>query len=141
MHYKEATQLEERKDFKILWNKFTPEKVRINAWRVLWKHIPTTTELLRRNALPPNAKVNCCFCDSSPESVRHIFFECSLSYNLWMECLNWIGIKTTIPSNPSSNLLFFSTILSGKRERCSYLYLGVYNMDYMENEECIHISQ
>ncbi|KAL8481425.1 hypothetical protein ACS0TY_027799 [Phlomoides rotata] len=68
-------------EFKLLLNKYTPEKVRINAWRVLWERIPTITNLIQRLVVPQNVNINCAFCESTLETVRHIFFECSFSYH------------------------------------------------------------
>ncbi|KAL8484898.1 hypothetical protein ACS0TY_027263 [Phlomoides rotata] len=68
-------------EFKLLLNKYTPEKVRVNAWRVLWERIPTITNLIQRLVVPQNVNINCFFCESTLETVRHIFFECSFPYH------------------------------------------------------------
>ncbi|KAL8522493.1 hypothetical protein ACS0TY_012601 [Phlomoides rotata] len=108
---------EPREDFNLIWNKTTPLKVRINAWRIIWERIPTTTQLQRRNALPPNTNLNCPFCNEEQETVRHIFFECEFSYKIWMACLNWLGEYSVLPSNPSTNLLSFSRLFRGNQRR------------------------
>ncbi|KAL8538534.1 hypothetical protein ACS0TY_000522 [Phlomoides rotata] len=101
--------------FDLIWNKFSPLKVIIHAWRLLWERLPTTTKLQRRNALPSSADMNCVFCTCHPESVRHIFFECKFSYFAWMECCGWLGFQSVLSSDPTINLLYFSKLLRGKR--------------------------
>ncbi|KAL8529093.1 hypothetical protein ACS0TY_006529 [Phlomoides rotata] len=99
--------------FSLIWNKMALPKVRVHAWRILWERLPTTTKLQQRSSLPPGANINCAFCDASPESVRHVFFECPFVYMFWMDCLNWLGVKTALSSSPSINLLHFSRFFRG----------------------------
>ncbi|KAL8476037.1 hypothetical protein ACS0TY_028632 [Phlomoides rotata] len=103
--------------FNLVWNKLSPLKVAFHAWRVLWERLPTKTNLQRRNSLPPNVDVKCVFCESTAETVRHIFFECEFSHKVWMECCNWLGVVTVLPSNPTMNQLHFSSFLRGRRGR------------------------
>ncbi|KAL8552555.1 hypothetical protein ACS0TY_001300 [Phlomoides rotata] len=105
---------EPREDFNLIWNKLTPLKVCTNAWRILWERIPTTTKLHRRRAIPVDANLKCHFCNEYQETVRHVFFECGESYQIWMACFNWLGVYTVLSSNPSTNLLHFSSIFRGR---------------------------
>ncbi|KAL8498491.1 hypothetical protein ACS0TY_021716 [Phlomoides rotata] len=80
LSYKENGEAEDTGSdfgFDLIWNKFSPLKVIIHAWRLLWERLPTTMKLQRRNALPSNADMNCVFCTCHPESVRHIFLNVS----------------------------------------------------------------
>lgn len=104
-----------KEEFWLIWNKLAPQKVKVHAWRVLWERIPTMVLLAQRNILPPNASNNCVFCTVCPETVRHVFFECDVTYRLWMLCLNWLGIESVLSSKPKLNLLHFSRLLKGKR--------------------------
>lgn len=104
-----------REDFTLIWSKIIPSKIQIHAWRVLWERIPTSTKLDRRKILPQGANLNCVFCNESQETVRHVLFECAFSYQVWMECASWLGVQIVFSSNPSMNLLSFSSILEGKR--------------------------
>ncbi|KAL8473172.1 hypothetical protein ACS0TY_030123 [Phlomoides rotata] len=117
--------------FDLIWNKFSPLKVIIHAWRLLWERLPTTTKLQRRNALPSNADMNCVFCECHPESVRHIFFECKFSYYVWMGCCGWLGFQSVLSSDPTINLLYFSKLLRGKRDKT----VAVCGLDDMEMEK------
>lgn len=103
--------VEEREEFKIIWNKWIASKVCIHAWRVLWERLPTTLNLHCRNALPPQTTINCPFCGVIPESVRHVLFECDCAYQLWMECINWFGLNIALSSKPAISLLHFSSLL------------------------------
>lgn len=105
----------EKEELRLIWNKLVPSKVQLHVWRVLLERLPTCTKLQRRNILSTNANVECIFCKKEDESVRHVFFECEYSYKLWMDCLKCLGIQTTLPSNPSMNLLLFSKFIRGKR--------------------------
>ncbi|KAL8525193.1 hypothetical protein ACS0TY_014713 [Phlomoides rotata] len=98
MRSKEGEAQQELEEFKLIWNSFSPSKVRMHAWRILWDRIPTTTKLIRRNAISPNTSTTCTFCKQETETVHHLFFECSslggrkgkqISVSIW-QCLVWI---------------------------------------------------
>ncbi|KAL8510515.1 hypothetical protein ACS0TY_017362 [Phlomoides rotata] len=99
----------------MVWNKYVPPKVHMHAWRVLWERIPTITQLQRRNVLPPNVNMDCVFCHKEIETVRHVLFECEVSYQVWMGCVKWMGVQSVFSSNPSTSLLHFSKLLRGKK--------------------------
>ncbi|KAL8483406.1 hypothetical protein ACS0TY_026198 [Phlomoides rotata] len=93
--------------FKWIWNKFTPLKAIAHSWRVLWDRLPTKLNLQKRNILNPNSSLNCVLCNAREESSRHIFFECEVSYKVWMSCLNWLGVASALQSDPCRNLSAF----------------------------------
>ncbi|KAL6516895.1 hypothetical protein OROHE_018183 [Orobanche hederae] len=99
--------------FKLIWNKFTPIKVSAHAWRVLWDRLPTKVNLQRRKIIPHNGEIRCRLCNSKDENGDHIFFECDISYKIWMECLGWLRIAAPLHRKPIENLLFFSRCLRG----------------------------
>ncbi|KAL8547690.1 hypothetical protein ACS0TY_007131 [Phlomoides rotata] len=71
-----------------IWNKFTPAKVTANSWRLLWDQLPTKVNLRRRNILDTNQNLRCVLCNEKDETGRHIFFECEVSYKVWMTCFD-----------------------------------------------------
>ncbi|KAL8529981.1 hypothetical protein ACS0TY_007160 [Phlomoides rotata] len=71
-----------------IWNKFTPAKVTANSWRLLWDRLPTKVNLRRRNILDTNQNLRCVLCNEKDETGRHIFFECEVSYKVWMTCFD-----------------------------------------------------
>ncbi|KAL8466311.1 hypothetical protein ACS0TY_035426 [Phlomoides rotata] len=121
MRSKEREVQLELEEFKLIWNSFCPTKVRMHACRILWERIPTTTKLIRRNAILPNTSTTCSFCEQDTETVRHIFFECSFTYKIWMDIVKWLGISTVLSSNPSTK------------------HLGMSCLDIMESEEYIRL--
>ncbi|KAL8457446.1 hypothetical protein ACS0TY_035346 [Phlomoides rotata] len=69
--------------------------------RVLWDRLPT----------------KCVLCNEKDETGRHIFFECEVSYKVWMICFDWLGISTVLQSNSSSKLIAHCCIFKGKKGR------------------------
>lgn len=92
MEAKEGVADEAREEFRLIWNKFASSKVQIHAWRTIGERLPTKVNLQRRNCLPSGVNVSYPFCEVHAETVRHIFFECDVSYKVWMECLQWVGV-------------------------------------------------
>lgn len=107
---------EEKEDsFSRIWNNLVPRKIIVHAWRVLWERLLTKTKLQSRGVAIANNDINCILCEEKAETVRHIFFECQYSYQIWMECSKWMGIPMAFPSKPLSNLDgMFSNLLRGK---------------------------
>lgn len=93
----------DKKEFKNIWNKFVPLKVIVHSWRVFLVRLPTKDELIK-----------CCFCNSYPESLCHVLFECSFAYQTWMEIFHWLGVSTALTQIPKTSLLHFSR-LRGKK--------------------------
>ncbi|KAL6518068.1 hypothetical protein OROMI_033769 [Orobanche minor] len=108
---------EKRLGFKLIWKSYAPVKVIANAWRVLWDRLPTKTNLRRRKFLDTNSNMKCVLCGVNDESGKHFFFECSISYKVWMECFKWLGLSTVMQSNSFSNLIRNSRLLRGVQGR------------------------
>lgn len=106
--------VEEKPKFKLIWNKTIPTKVWAHAWRTILECIPTKTNISRWYALPSHANPQCIFCNSVPETVRHVIFECSLFYQLWMDFIKCIGIIIVLNSEPASSTIHFSKLLKRK---------------------------
>ncbi|KAL8536668.1 hypothetical protein ACS0TY_012020 [Phlomoides rotata] len=92
-------------EYKKIWNKYVPSKVIIHAWRVLRESVSSRSKLHRKGILISSDDLNCVLCGNCLETVRHVFFECHVSYQVWMECAKWLGINTVLSSNPRINLL------------------------------------
>lgn len=48
------------------------------------------------------ADSTCALCDSQPESVHHLFFECSISCGIWSNIRHWIGLHRTMSTLASA---------------------------------------
>lgn len=113
--------------FRMIWNKLAPLKVVGHAWRLLWNRLPTKDNLVRRKILQQHDDTRCVFCSSKEENARHVFFECSISYSVWMEIMKWFNITTALDSSVASNLSSFAQNFRGKRGKliATCLWLGV----------------
>nr|GFA42365.1 RNA-directed DNA polymerase, eukaryota, reverse transcriptase zinc-binding domain protein [Tanacetum cinerariifolium] len=69
------------------WNKYVPIKVNILVWKILNNSLPTKFNISRRGILIDS--IICPNCDVGVETVRHLFFSCSMSrdiFNLIARC-------------------------------------------------------
>lgn len=93
--------------------------------------------------LDPNDNQNCVFCGQQEETTRHIFFECSVSYKVWMDCFKWLGISTVLQSRPCSNLIAHRRALKGKRGKkfAASIWKGrnaiIVNNSVFSGEKCV----
>ncbi|KAL8498535.1 hypothetical protein ACS0TY_021749 [Phlomoides rotata] len=69
-----------------IWNNLTPSKFSGLAWRILRCRLPTRSALKKRNILTDGDDLSCGLCGSYEETVQHLFFECSFSYQVWCHC-------------------------------------------------------
>ncbi|KAL8525807.1 hypothetical protein ACS0TY_015158 [Phlomoides rotata] len=59
-------------------------------WRVLWDRLPTKVNIQRRNILSSSNKLKCALCGEKEENGSHNFFECKVSYKIWMSSFSWL---------------------------------------------------
>lgn len=102
-------------EYKLIWNKMAPMKVKVHAWKIIYEWLPTKVCLQRRNSLPNGVSISCPFCEKKEESVRYILFVYDFSYKVWMEVLKWIGVNAALFSLPANHLLHISSLLIGKK--------------------------
>lgn len=84
-------------------------KVIAYGWRFMWDRVPI---IRRRNIL--NSDPRCVLCGATEETGNHIFFECMVSYDIWIACFRWLGASTALHSHPYLNIVGFSSMLSSK---------------------------
>ncbi|XP_071699019.1 uncharacterized protein [Rutidosis leptorrhynchoides] len=64
----------------IVWfNQMVPKHAFI-LWLAIWNRLPTQDMLSKWNVC---TSYSCPLCDEMPDSVEHLFFECSYSRNVW----------------------------------------------------------
>ncbi|XVE96889.1 hypothetical protein REPUB_Repub02eG0262600 [Reevesia pubescens] len=73
--------------WKLLWESPVMPKIKFFCWRLFWNILPTRIALKSRGI---HLDSSCCVCDSQPETLFHIFFECSLSIRLWQGLCPWM---------------------------------------------------
>lgn len=96
--------------FSKLWKAKAPSNSIALAWRIFLKRIQTKVDLAHRNALPPNSGVECALCLSKEENCHHLFFECYLSWQVWMRICKWLGVSTVLQQVPIANFSQFCAI-------------------------------
>ncbi|GKB67983.1 RNA-directed DNA polymerase, eukaryota, reverse transcriptase zinc-binding domain protein, partial [Tanacetum coccineum] len=75
------------------WNKVVPLKININTWRVLNGRMATRANLDRRGI--DLDSVRCPICDDVVETEEHLFVDCKIARDTWINVLNWWRIPNT----------------------------------------------
>ena len=83
----------------IAWKGLAPARAEILVWFVLQEKLSTKERLSKLNIIPQDQAL-CPFCNEHPETVRHLFFGCSISWKLWSECLQWWNVHWCTPLDP-----------------------------------------
>jgi len=112
----EVTGEEEKQVFSQLWKSPAPSKVVAFAWKVLLNRIPTKLNLVRRNAIPPNASLNCVLCHLVEESSNHLFLHCSVSWMIWLHLQRWLDMSFITPANLFAHWMCWNGVVSRKKE-------------------------
>ena len=81
---------------KVIWNKNIPPSKSMMIWRSLHNKLPSDDILSFRGCHFPSM---CSLCNTQGESIQHLFFECSMSKNIW----HWLSSKL-------DTLCYFSSI-------------------------------
>lgn len=106
----------ENRVFAQIWKSPTPSKVVALSWKGLLNRVPTTGNLLRRNALPPNASPNCVLCNEAVESANHLFLHCFVTWKIWVKLQSWLEVNVITPSNLFSHWRCWDGQLSNWKE-------------------------
>ncbi|KAL8552289.1 hypothetical protein ACS0TY_001111 [Phlomoides rotata] len=104
------------KMFKKLWRSWATRKAITTSWKVLKQKMATTDNLIRRGVHINDEDKTCQLCKEKEENIRHLFFECKVSYIIWSNIINWLGIDLVLHINPSTHFLTFAECL-GRGER------------------------
>ncbi|KAL8461664.1 hypothetical protein ACS0TY_032954 [Phlomoides rotata] len=116
-HGQELSDVNDTDALNLIWSSLSPTKVRIHDWRVLKERLRTKDLLLHKGVPLPNNDLSCELCRVKNEYVRHVLFECSFSYGIWMEMFRWWGFSSAGASNPATNMLLFSSFFRGKNRK------------------------
>ena len=82
--------------FDDVWHKNVPLKVVLFAWRLLRNRLPTKDNLVRRRVLHYDANLCVGGCGFQ-ESATHLFLNCAIFGNLWVNVLQWLNISFVAP--------------------------------------------
>ncbi|KAL4312348.1 hypothetical protein GQ457_01G050470 [Hibiscus cannabinus] len=90
----------------LVWRGVAPPKVEIFSWLVIRQRIPVRVNLAARGLiLSPISDVSCPLCGQAPESVAHLLFSCTVTWNVWMRCAAYWGLSLVFPNDPKAFLL------------------------------------
>ncbi|CAH9050033.1 unnamed protein product [Cuscuta europaea] len=76
-----------------IWKTYIPPKFSFIMWLAYRNRLPTYDNLVYLNV----ANI-CPFCKGEPETVPHLFFECSCTGQLWRNVKDWLGISRQMTS-------------------------------------------
>ncbi|GJY64500.1 RNA-directed DNA polymerase, eukaryota, reverse transcriptase zinc-binding domain protein [Tanacetum coccineum] len=82
------------------WSTLIPIKTNVFLWRMFLNKLPTRTNLSNRGIDIPC--ILCPNCGNGVESRNHLFFECSLTVDLFQLLGHWWNIQVPSLSDPSS---------------------------------------
>ncbi|KAL8541411.1 hypothetical protein ACS0TY_002612 [Phlomoides rotata] len=87
----------------------------------------TTDNLIRRGIKLDEEANTCQLCKDREENIRHLFFECKVSYTIWCDIIKWLGVSMVFHINPSSHFLLFENCL-GRGEKAKVaasIWIGI----------------
>lgn len=77
--------IEDHGFFKLLWSVAAPSKVLAFSWRVALDRIQTKHNLKKRGVIHSDPLSSCTFCQTQVESMNHLLFSCSFSWQVYMD--------------------------------------------------------
>ena len=90
------------------WKLKTLPSAQVTAWRVLCNVIATKDNLMRRGIHMACAR--CPLCGVEEETLRHLFFECRVSWRIWGMCLEWLGFLSVLHGDAQLHFKMFKPI-------------------------------
>ena len=79
------------------WCRFIPKKVNIFVWRALRDRLPTRWNLSNKGV--EIESILCPTCSSSPETIQHSLWTCSLATCVWLKVFSWLDLLYPTPSS------------------------------------------
>ncbi|PWA89092.1 hypothetical protein CTI12_AA113210 [Artemisia annua] len=79
------------------WCRFIPKKVNIFVWRALRDRLPTRWNLSNKGV--EIESILCPSCSSSPETIHHSLWTCSLATCVWLKVFSWLDLPYPTPSS------------------------------------------
>ncbi|KAK9037405.1 hypothetical protein V6N11_022316 [Hibiscus sabdariffa] len=89
---------------KVVWIGLAPPKVEAFMWLILHERVPVKVELLKRG-VSLVADDSCPLCNQARETVEHLFFTCSVSWQLWTSLASCWGVSLVLHRNPLKLLI------------------------------------
>lgn len=77
--------------------------------------IPTRSNLVARNVLPPGEPRGCAFCEHGDETASHLFLHCEVVSLIWRKIMDWLGINFINRHNLFSHFACWSDVTAPRR--------------------------
>jgi len=90
-----------------VWHRYIPAKVSLFVWRLLRNRLPTRDNLSRRRIIQGNDAI-CVYGCGGLESVTHLFLECGIPNNVWLQVRQWVGLFTVYHCQLQQHFIKFS---------------------------------
>jgi hypothetical protein len=104
---------------KLLWINNVPSKVSIFGWRLLLEKLPTKDALYNKGIITNNQERRCVLCLREYEDINHIFFNCSVSIEVWSNIFRWLRLNLIHFVNICNHFNLFGTTLKGATNKRS----------------------
>ncbi|CAL5418245.1 unnamed protein product [Camellia sinensis] len=91
-----------------VWASLAPLKMRFICWLAWRGRIKTSSFLRRIGVLPPNAQIQCVFCQSGEESLEHVLLFCPQVWQCWAAMASWWDQNLVIPGTVEGLLHWWS---------------------------------
>ncbi|CAL5328668.1 unnamed protein product [Camellia sinensis] len=91
-----------------VWASLAPPKMRFICWLAWRGRIKTCSFLRRIGVLPPNAQIQCVFCQSGEESMEHVLLFCPQVRQCWAAMASWWDQNLVIPGTVEGLLHWWS---------------------------------
>lgn len=103
-----------------VWHRRVPSKVSLFAWRLLQDRVATRTNLVRRYVL--QAADNFCVGGCGiPETVDHLFIQCTSFGRVWYLVCHWLGIPCVFQGSVTQHFIQFTNLAGMARGSHDYL--------------------
>ncbi|KAK4413835.1 hypothetical protein Salat_2796300 [Sesamum alatum] len=123
-------------DWKFLWNRRTPSKVKVFGWRLCTNALPTMQNLMKRN---PGVDNVCPVCRTEDEDSKHILLQCPVVRQVWAlsdlpwrvipnwcdDAADWLRhVSSTLEANDPDRALLICWLLWQNRNQCLWGMTG-----------------
>ena len=117
--------------FNNIYNSTRSRKLQACQFQVLHRSLVTNVDLLKWNLKDSE---NCTFCNNCPETLQHLFLECTTSSFLWQKIKLWLSRNTGIAMNIRNEDIIF-----GFTDEHFLLYDLVFTVakQYIYNSRCL----
>ncbi|XP_057770688.1 uncharacterized protein LOC130990474 [Salvia miltiorrhiza] len=112
------TERREENEFALIWKTPASATAITTAWKVLKGRLPTVDNLRRRQVVLQPAAC-CVLCNSSEESIDHLFFSCHKSDEIWKSIFLWIDKQSVCHTKAKNHLNAFINL--GNKDDLSFL--------------------